>query len=601
MGRKALSIEEKVRRGTLNVTREKLALAQFAVVDKPKPIVVEPRSYPLIAWSYGQRVLSGEQVACRWVRAAVERHWAELERQEEAWWPYYWDEAQGAAACHFVEHLPHVEGKWASPLIVLEPWQVFLVMLLFGWRLRSDLTRRRFTTFFFEVGRKAAKSTLMAALAYYHLLRENEPGASVVCGATTGLQARMVFGIMQKMGRRSPYLMVEGVKVYANSILTPDGEVKPVNSNASSLDGLNPSLIVLDESHAQDFGLYDVLKSAQGARRDPLIMCPTTAGYDLLSVGYALHQQVERMLEGVYRADHILGVIYTLDKDDDWRDARVWVKANPMLGISPKLEYIEKACSDAQQVPGLEGEFRVKLCSQWLQSSSRWLSMTAWDACADTTLRIEDFLGQPCRIGCDLAAADDLTAVALLFERGDEIVAFLRCYLPAEVVDLRARRVPEYRVWSDDGLLVMTEGTMTDYSQVEADLRADCRRFKVLEIVFDQYGSTQIAGNLANSGLPAVIEGKSAKSTTGPARDLEARVNHGKFRHDGNSLFKWFAANVQVTRRTDDSILPKKDMAESPNKIDGIDALISAMGSRLRAAQVRQPEYQMLILGGKRA
>jgi phage terminase large subunit-like protein len=331
-----------------------------------------------------------------------------------------------------------------------------------------------------------------------------------------------------------------------------------------------------------------------------LLLCPTTAGYDLLSVGYALHQQAEKVLEDVFAADHLFAVIYTLDPEDDWRDPEMWVKALPLLGVTPKREYVEKYALDAQQVPGVEGEFRVKMCNHWAQSAAQWLSMTAWDRCADERLNIEDFLGAKCWIGNDLASVDDLTATVLVFERGDELVAFLRCYLPAGVVELRARYVPEYRIWSDDGVLLMTDGTMTDYARVEADLRLDCKRFKVQEIVFDQYGSQQICGNLANSGLPAVIEAKTAKATTPAARDLEARVVHGKFRHDGSSLFKWFASNTQVTRRTDDSLLPKKDAAESPRKIDGVDALISAMGSRLRGKQVREKEYQMLILGGQR-
>src|SRR4029077_14830178 len=185
-----------------------------------------------------------------------------------------------------------------------------------------------------------------------------------------------------------------------------------------------------DESHAQKFGLDEVLKSAQGARANPLMLCPTTAGYDLLSVGYALRTTLTKVLQQVFEADHFLGIIYTLDDADDWRDARVWVKANPMLGITPTLEWVRSYCADAQQTPGLEGEFRVKVCSQWAQSAQTWLSLTQWDACADPALRLEAFVGQRCWIGADLAQLDDLAAVALLFEDGERITAFVQFYLP---------------------------------------------------------------------------------------------------------------------------------------------------------------------------
>src|SRR5262249_37395469 len=132
----------------------------------------------------------------------------------------------------------------------------------------------------------------------------------------------------------------QGLLAMANAIITPTANMKPIAARSSVQDGLNPSCIVLDESHAQTFSLHDVLKSAQGARVNPLLLCPTTAGYDMLSVGYALRTTVTKVLQQVIDADHLLGVIYTLDEGDDWRDPRVWVKANPMLGITPRLEWV---------------------------------------------------------------------------------------------------------------------------------------------------------------------------------------------------------------------------------------------------------------------
>ena len=511
-------------------------------------------------------------------------------------WPYVWSDAQAAEACTFIESVPHVEGRWATPTIRLEPCQIFLVTCLFGWRQRAHLARRRFTVLYFEVGRKAAKSTLMAAIALFHLLREHEPGASVVCGATTGSQARIVFGIAQQMVRRSAWLRAQGAEALANAIITTDGTIKPVNAKASTQDGLNPSCIVLDESHAQKFSLHDVLKSAQGARQNPLLLCPTTAGYDLLSVGYALRTTLTKILQQVYEAEHFLGIIYTLDDTDDWRDARTWIKANPMLGITPTLDWVRSYCADAQQTPGLEGEFRVKVCSQWLQSSKAWLSMTAWDACADPTLQLEAFAGERCWIGGDLAQLDDLAAIAFLFERDGLVYAFVRFYLPREVVAERGRTTPAYLQWVKAGLLELTDGNMIDYGKIEADLRAWCRTFNVAALRFDQYGSAGIVSALAGDGFPAAILDKNRKTMTPPARDLEARVKHRRLRHDGNSCLKWMASNAVVTRGVDDSLLPKKEAADSPNKIDGIDAILQAMSAMLTPS-APPPTYQMVVVG----
>jgi phage terminase large subunit-like protein len=593
VGRPRLSVAEKARRGTLEASKEPVPRR-----SRRRPIGVpgaSGRDYGGIARQYAADVLSGRTPACQWVRLACERQDRDMMRATtDPTWPYVWSDAHAAEACAFLERLPHVEGRWETPTIRLAPCQVFWVSCLFGWRHRAHLARRRFTVWYLEIGRKAAKSTLMAGIALFHVLKEHEPGASVVCGATTGSQARIVFGIAQRMVARSPWLRAQGLQALANAIITADGSIKPVNAKASTQDGLNPSCIVLDESHAQKFGLHDVLKSAQGARLNPLLLCPTTAGYDLLSVGYALRTTLTKVLQQVFEAEHFLGLIYTLDDGDDWRDARVWEKANPMIGTTPTREWVQAYCADAQLTPGLEGEFRVKVCSEWLQSARTWLSMARWDACADETLRLEAFAGQRCWIGADLAQTDDLAAVALCFEQGDAIVAFVKCYLPRDVVAERARTVPAYLAWVKAGILEMTDGTMIDYARIEADIRAWCRQFTVVALRFDQYGSAGVVSALAADGFPAAILDKSRKSFTPPARELETRVKHRRFRHDGNPCLKWMASNAVVTRGVDDSILPKKDGPESPNKIDGIDAILQALSVMVTPAPA-PPSFQMIV------
>jgi phage terminase large subunit-like protein len=224
------------------------------------------------------------------------------------------------------------------------------------------------------------------------------------------------------------------------------------------------------------------------------------------------------------------------------------------------------------------------------------LSLTQWDACADPTLTLEDFVGADCWIGGDLAQLDDLAAVAYLFHRDDRLVAFVRNYLPAGVVQDRARAVPAYRQWAERGELVLTDGTMINYARIEADLREACARFTVKDICFDKYGSAHLVGNLFNAGIPARTEHKSAANVTPAARELETRIKHGRFRHDGNTCLRWQAGNVVVSRRIDDSLLPKKESTDSPNKIDAIDALIQAIGGYLRATAA-PPQYAITVIG----
>ncbi len=601
VGRPRLPLEEKIRRGTVEVARESRYNRGGDPPDPPAtPPPAERRDYEAIARAYVDGVLDGSVVASRFVRLACRRQRDDEGRVNQPAFPYVWEpRSWGSDACWFVECCPHVEGTWERPTILLEPWQVFLVLSLFGWRQKAHRARRRFTAFYLEVARKAAKSTLMAAVAYFHLLKENEPGASVICGATTGAQARMVFDIMRKMALRSPWLKEQGVNVMANSITTADGAVRPVNSKATSLDGLNPSCIILDESHAQDYALHNVLKSAQGARDNPLLLCPTTAGYDLTSVGYGLRGQVIKVLEGIYQADHLLGAIYAIDDEDDWRDEACWLKANPMIGVSPKWDYMRRFCADSQQVGGNEGEFLVKACSRWGSGHHAWLQMLLWDRCGEAGLTMARFTGQRCWMGGDLAAVDDIAALAWVFREGDVVYGFVRGYLPEEVVAERARLVPAYRAWVASGELRTTEGSMTDLNVIEADIRASCLAYDVRQVIFDQYASAQLASKLAASGIKAAVQPKTAKVTTVPMRSLEAWVKHVKFRHDASLMLKWFASNVHVRFGTDDTLLPKKDSPESPNKIDGMDALLSAIGAMLADVGSAPKVPQIIILGGK--
>jgi phage terminase large subunit-like protein len=579
MGRPFLSAEEHERRGTVRPCRARTA------PKKRRPRVVDasntPRDFLGILDAYLAGVSSGSIVACRWTKLAVAR----FERMRASCiydGSFIWSPS----------HVVAVYGFRKTPLAsgVSEP-----APRINGYPNIPD-GGRLVTTVFFEVARKSAKSTLVAALALYHLLKEHEPGAQVITGASTGDQARIVFSIMQRMVKRSAWLRELGLLSWANAITSLDGNAKPINARSSTQDGLNPSFISLDESHAQDFGLHDVLKSAQGARNNPLLIAPTTAGYSLTSVGYALRQTAMKVLEGVIEAPHLFCVLYELDEGDHWDDERVWVKAAPMLGVTPTLEYVRQYRDDARATPGMEAEFQTKCCNRWLQSASTWLPMAAWARCADASSSLEDFEHEPCWIGVDLAERDDICAVALCFKREGLIHIFVRGYLPALVVAERARTVPEYRSWVQRGELMLTDGNLTDYGRIEADLRADGERFDVQEIVIEKFGALHLASNLATAGVPVRLEAKNAKVTTAPAKEFEARIKAGQLRHPGTSFLTWQVSNACVERRRDGSLLPTKDGPNSANKIDSVDAILLALSGMLTASTTPAAEPRIWFL-----
>lgn len=552
------------------------------------------RDYAAIAHDFARAAIKDKKRFGKWVRLAAQRHLDDLKRAKKKDWPYKFDTWHAADVCGFIEKLPHVEGVWDSPTLVLEPWQIFCFAMIFGWRRKSD-GLRRFNTVYLEVARKNGKSPIASAVALYCLTCEGENGPQVKTAATTGDQARIVFDVAKKMVQRTPDLAEAfDLEVLANSIACHmnGGSVKPINAKASTQDGLNPHCAIIDELHAHaDRSLFDVLRSARGARRNPLSFYITTAGKHLESVCFEQRGLVCKVLEGALDLDHYFGIIFTIDEDDDPYDEAVWQKANPNLGVSVQLDELRQYAREAQTSPDSEGEFKTKRLNVWLNAATNWLSLAAWDACADPDLTLEDdrFATAPAGIGVDLADKDDIAAVGIDFllpnEDGEQVLyMFSRFYLPRDIVRRRVDAgYAHYGTWARAGLLTLTDGDWIDHRVIEDDIRGLCERFNVQGVAFDQYGGAQtMASRLVDQGINAGILAKNAKNFTDPAKEIEARVANGRLlRHDGNPVLRWMASNVVVDRRIDGSILPKKESANSMNKIDGIDAHCMAISQVL--------------------
>jgi phage terminase large subunit-like protein len=569
------------------------------------------RDYVGIANAYAREAVAdkkGERF-CKWVRLAAKRHLDDLKRAAVGW-EFYFDPWHGNDVCDFIEKLPHVEGVWDEPNIRLEPPQIFILVSVFGWRRHED-GLRRFSDVYIEMARKGAKSTLTAGVALYCLCCEGEPGPQVIIGATTGAQAQKVFKPAQSMVRKTPDLREAfGVAAWARSITCAesDGFIQTINAKASTQDGWNPHVGILDELHAhKDRGLFDVIKSAFGARKNPLMWSITTAGYNLHGVCYEQRTYLTKVLQGIFEADHFFGIIFTLDDEevddagkvvrpaDDPFDPKVWIKANPMLGITPTLRSMTEYAKDARQSPSAEGEFKTKRLNVWMNAAGAWLNMAQWKACADPTLSWDDFKGLDCYVGGDLADKDDLTALVLAaIDKAGRLLVKPRFFLPEAVLEhadhAEGKGPAPYRTWQKQGHLILTPGDWVDHNEVEKLIREWIGSLGVRQVTFDQFAAGQAMASRLNEDLAspdtpiAGILHKSAPNVTDPAKDLEARVKSGpsRLRHDGNPVMDWCASNVVVSRRVDGSIIPKKEAPMSPQKIDGVDAAINAIAPMVK-------------------
>jgi phage terminase large subunit-like protein len=378
--------------------------------------------------AYARAVRKGEIVAGKLVRLACERHFNDLKQGKKR--GLRWDPAAAKHALDFFTHLRHSTGEWAGQPFEPQPWQAFVIGCLFGWK-RAD-GMRRFRTAYIEVARKNGKSVLLAGTALYALIADKEHGAQVYAAATTRDQAKIVFGEAERMVEASSALKSRVTRTVNNlAVLSTSSWFRPLSADASKMDGLNIHFAAVDELHEHPTAeIVQKLSTATGARRQPLIFEITTAGHDRHSVCRQHHDFSVKALEGSVPqdvADTWLAYIARIDEGDEWTDPAVWVKANPSLGVTVKLDDLRRQIDEAREMPAQQNAIRRLRLNEWTEQVTRWLDMAVWDEggprASTDWRRVKSDLndlgnrlaGRECYGGLDLARVNDLSAFVLLF------------------------------------------------------------------------------------------------------------------------------------------------------------------------------------------
>lgn len=541
------------------------------------------RDYVGIATAYAEEAVAdkkGKKFG-KWIRLAGKRFLTDLKRAKRKRPPFLFDEWHACDPCDFIEKLPHVEGKWARPEIELHRSHVFFVVQLFGFRNLDG--SRRFTSALFAVARKNAKSTLAAAILLYCQCCEEEEGAQIISAATTGSQARIIFNVAKRMTEKTPDLQEAfGLACWANAIsrVETGATFKPINSKASTQDGLNPSHVGLDEIHAhKSADLLNVLTSAAGARSNPLWLYTTTEGYTNPGPWGEIRQFAKQVLQGILgdSADHFLVVFFAVDDDDDEFDESAWPKANPLMDANPHLlKAIRKEAVEARQMPSKLAEFKIKRLNRPASSATGWVDLTKWQKCGGT-VDLDWLAGQPCWGAFDLASTLDMTSWRLVWKVDDIYYTWGRRFVPADAVRARTERgVVPYAGWVAAGLIEATEGEVTDYSVVEARIREDIARFGPLAIGYDRWNAAEIAQRLLADGHPLVEFNQTTKNYHPAMQELERAYIGKKIQHGNDPVLNWCASNLIALK--DGNLNMKPDKKRSPDKIDDMASLLMAVG-----------------------
>jgi phage terminase large subunit-like protein len=541
------------------------------------------------AEAYIQGVLDGSVIVGKRIRLAVERHVRDLEKDPA--FPFYFDRDAGRRPIDFIEEFcRHSKGEWARKPVKLEPWQQFCFWLAFGWR-RKDNGHRRFRIVYEKVARKNGKSTKLSGTGIYLLVGDQEPGAEIYSVATKKDQAKIIHEEAIRMVRASPDL-AEVLTVVKNniSLIEAASKFEPLSADEKTLDGLNVHGGLIDEIHAHpNRGVYDVIETATGARRQPLIWCITTAGIVTPnSIALELEEYGDKILRGIIEDETFLPLLWDIDEGDDPWCEDTWIKANPNLGVSVKWEDLRAKAQKAKETPAAQNNFFCKHLNVWSNARSRWIAVEKWDACK-AEFRIEELHGKDAWFGLDLSTTTDISALAIVVPEGDRYRTHFEFWVPEENADLRARRdrVP-YPQWIREGLITATPGNVVDYTFIRHRIVQLAKLFKFKGLWADPWNATQLLQQLKEEdGLMVVEHRQGFASMSAPTKRLETLVMSQSIQHLGNPVTRWMFDNVSIKLDPAGNVKPDKE--KSAERIDGIIALILGIAGATLRTKVSNP------------
>ena len=498
----------------------------------------------------------------------------------------HYDKDAADYAVMFIESLCHTKGTWAGKPFALIDWQEQIIRDLFG--VLKPNGYRQFNTAYIEIPKKQGKSELAAAVALLLLCGDGEERAEVYGCAADRNQAKIVFDVAVDMVRFCPALS-KRVKILESqkkiTYLPTNSSYQVLSADVANKHGFNTHGVIFDELHTQpNRKLFDVMLQGSGdARMQPLYFLITTAGNDINSICYEVHQKAIDIAEGRKVDPTFYSVIYGAAEDEDWTDPEVWKKANPSLGITVGIDKVQAACESAQQNPGEENAFRQLRLNQWVKQSVRWMPMDKWDACAFPVSE-DDLEGRICYGGLDLSSTTDITAFVLVFpplDEEDKYYILPYFWIPEETLDLRVRRdhVP-YDLWERQGTLMTTEGNVVHYGYIEKFIERLGERFNIREIAFDRWGAVQMVQNLEGLGFTVVPFGQGFKDMSPPTKELMKLVLEEKIAHGGHPVLRWMMDNIFI--RTDPAGNINADKEKSTEKIDGAIATIMGLDRAIR-------------------
>ena len=498
----------------------------------------------------------------------------------------------------FQDWLRHSKGRFSGKPFELLDWQAEMLGELFGWVRVSDNTRR-YRVAYISTAKKQGKSTLLAGIGLYLLVMDGENGAEIYGAAADREQASVVFREAASMVRASPMLSEILEVIDSRRTIAYRREAsfyRVLSADAFRAEGLNIHGLLFDELHAQrDRRLWDALRYGGAAREQPLLVSITTAGYDRNSICYEQYRYAKQVLADWRHDPAFFAYIAEMEQDANWKDPDVWPQANPSWGITIKPDDFAADVREAEQSTSKLNSFLRYRMNTWTQQDTRWIKPEVWVACRSEPPEPLD--GKPCWIGLDLAYTQDTSALVAVFPDAEGgIDVWARFYIPGDLIEERERRDRfSYSQFVREGHIVATPGNVTDYDFIRRDVEEFAQRYAVRLVAVDPYNATHLSNQLDGLGIPVRRYPQGFAGMNAPSRLLENLLAQGKIRHT-SPVLDWQANNVAIRQNAEGLIRPLKPKPNSSERVDGIIALVMAIGAWSGEEQKPQAEPQIILI-----
>lgn len=507
------------------------------------------------------------------------------------------DKQRALDVVEFIELLHHT-GDFYGKMFTLLAWQQEVIEAVYGTVKDNGYRQKRYA--YLEIPKKNGKTELVAGISLYHLFCDG-PSGQIYCCAAEKEQAGLVYKAAKQMIEQDQALeevvkVVDSKKEIHN--LITGTFIKVLSAEAYSKHGLNPTVIIFDELHAQPTrDLWDVMTFGAGAaRKEPLWWVITTAGDDpdRHSIGWEIHEYARAIIDGEIEDPAWYAKIYNASEDDDIYNEDVWHKANPSLGVTIDIEAVRQESLSARNSEANEKLFRWLRLNQWVSLKSvGWLPLTLWDTTVGEWSHSE-LVGKRCYIGLDLASTTDLTAAAILFPPQDDIEEW-RCLFEAWIPEdkmkerIRKDKVP-YDKWVKDRYLHATPGDVVDYGFVEARIKALAMQYNVVHLCTDPWNSRMLQQQLQQADIESVEVPQTIVGLSPSMKEIERLLRADFMTHEVNPVARWCFGNMVVHIDGNENLKPMKNRAK--DRIDVIVALINAMAIAMRLESEAPSPYE---------